>query len=379
MRILICPDKFKECMTAANVARHIREGILRVYPETDCRLIPMADGGEGTMEALVEATGGTFARCRVHDPLMRKTDSRIGISGDGKTAVIEMAAASGLALLKQEERNPLVTTTYGTGELIRHALDRGCRHILLGIGGSATVDGGVGMAQALGVRFLDEAGQEIGPGGGSVGNLFKIDRLGLDSRLRHCRILAACDVTNPLTGKNGAAWVYAPQKGADAVMVRQLDKNLKHLARIIVQEQGKTVDLIPGSGAAGGMGAGIVAFLGGELRPGWELISQAVNLEVWIQWAHLVITGEGKMDFQTGFGKTPAGVAVLSNRQHKPVIAFTGALNGEPDHFKEMGFTGVIPITDKPMTLENSVANTGRLLENAAECAFRLIRLGGDL
>ena len=379
MRILICPDKFKECMTAANVARHIRNGILKIYPGADCRLIPMADGGEGTVEALVEATGGSFAKCRVLDPLMRKIDSGIGMSGDGKTAIIEMASASGLALLNHEERNPLVTSSFGTGELIRHALDLGCHWIILGIGGSATVDGGVGMAQALGMRFLDAAGQEIGPGGGSLDNLCKINRSALDPRLSQCAISVACDVSNPLTGINGAAAVYGPQKGATALMVKQLDKNLKHLAQVIQQEIGKEVEFIPGAGAAGGMGAGIVAFLGGELKSGWELISRVVKLESWIRWAHLVITGEGKMDFQTGFGKTPAGVAVLANRQRKPVIAFTGALSGDPDHFREMGFTGVIPITDMPMTLEHSMDNTGRLLENAAERTFRMIRLGEDL
>jgi glycerate 2-kinase len=379
MRILICPDKFKECMTAVHVARHIRNGILRVYPGADCQLIPMADGGEGTVEALVEATGGTFAKCRVHDPLMRIIASGIGISGDGKTAVIEMASASGLALLSREERNPLVTSSYGTGELIRHALDLGCQEIILGIGGSATVDGGVGMAQALGMRFLDAAGQELDPGGGSLGNLNEIDRSALDPRLSQCSISVACDVNNPLTGKNGAATVYGPQKGATADMVKQLDKNLKHLARVIKEIQGTEVEFLSGAGAAGGMGAGIVAFLDGELKPGLETISRVVKLETWIKWAHLVITGEGKMDFQTGFGKTPAGVAVLSNRLHKPVIAFTGALIADPDHFREMGFTGVIPIADMPMTLEHSMDSAGRLLENAAERTFRMIRLGEDL
>jgi glycerate 2-kinase len=379
MRILICPDKFKECMTAANVARHIRNGILKAYPEADCRLIPMADGGEGTVEALVEGTGGKYSECRVHDPLMRKIDAVIGISGDGKAAVIEMAAASGLILLGPEERNPLVTTTFGTGEMIRHALDLGCHEIILGIGGSATVDGGVGMAQALGMKFLDAAGQEIGPGGGSLENIYEIDPSALDPRLSHCKILAACDVNNPLTGKNGAASVYGPQKGATADMVKQLDKNLTHLAWVIKDAQGIAVESLPGAGAAGGMGAGIVAFLGGELKPGLELISRFVKLKTWIKWAHLVITGEGKMDFQTGFGKTPAGVAVLSNHLHKPVVAFTGALSGDPDHFREMGFTAVIPITDMPMTLEDSINDTGRLLENAAERTFRMIRLGGDL
>jgi glycerate kinase len=376
MHVLICPDKFKECMTAGRVAKHIRNGIIRAMPDADCRLIPMADGGEGIVEALVEATGGRVKNARVNDPLMRPVNSFFGICGDGKTAVIEMAAASGLALLKPGERNPLVTTTYGTGELIRYALDKGCLEIILGIGGSATVDGGVGMAQALGVKFLDEFGQDIGCGGGSLSRLVHIDLSGLDPRLGKCTIHAACDVANPLTGINGAAEVYGPQKGATPAMVRQLDANLEHLAQVIELTMQKDVKALPGAGAAGGMGAGIAAFLNGELKPGFELISQTVNLEKWIRWANVVITGEGKMDFQTAFGKTPAGVARLAAGLNKPVMAFTGSLEGKTDEFRELGFSAVIPIVDRPMTLEQSISNAGRLLENAAERAFRLIVLG---
>lgn len=378
MRILICPDKFKECLTASDVAFHIRKGILNADTDADCKLVPMADGGEGTVEALVEATGGNIVECHVHDPLMRSIKSFFGITGGGRTAVIEMSAASGLALLKEEERDPLVTTTYGTGELIRHALDRGCREIILGIGGSATVDGGIGMAQALGVRFTDAAGREVSPNGGGIGNIVTIDAAGLDQRLKQCRISAACDVTNPLTGPQGAAHVFGPQKGATPGMVRQLEANLRHLAGLIRNSMLRDVELLPGSGAAGGMGAGITAFLGGELKPGFELISQTVRLEEWIGWADLVITGEGRMDHQTGYGKTPAGVSSLAKMLNKPVIAFTGALSGEMRHFKAMGFETVIPIADKPMTLSESMADACRLLENAAERVFLLIRLGNQ-
>ena len=376
MNILICPDKFKECITAGKVAAHICNGIMKVFPGAACRVIPMADGGEGTVEALVEATKGRIESVLVHDPLMRQISSFFGVSGDGKTAFIEMAAASGLELLKSEERNPLVTTSYGTGELIRFAFDKGCSEIILGIGGSATVDGGVGMAQALGISFTDAAGNEIGPGGSNVGSIYHIDFSTVDSLLATCKIYAACDVTNLLTGPDGAAYVYGPQKGANMAMVKLLDDNLLHLSRIIIELLHIDIGKLQGGGAAGGMGAGIAAFLNGELKQGFELISQIVKLEYWIGWADLVITGEGRMDFQTAFGKTPAGVARMANRLNKPAIAFTGSLGEGTDKVQDLGFAAVIPIADKPMSLEQSMADAGRLLENAAERTFRIMDLG---
>jgi glycerate kinase len=379
MKILICPDKFKECLSAGNIAAFIRRGIVKVFPEADCKIMPLADGGEGTVEALVEATNGRIENARVHDPLMRLISSFFGISGDGKTAFVEMAAASGLALLKKEEKNPLVTTTYGTGELIRCALDKGCREIILGIGGSATVDGGVGMAQALGISFTDAIGNEIGPGGGNLGNIYHIDLSTMDSRLSTCKVYGACDVISTLTGQGGAAYIYGPQKGAKPAMVKQLDDNLLHLSRVILDLLHHDILTLQGGGAAGGMGAGIVAFLNGELRPGFELISQTVRLEEWIMWADLVITAEGKMDFQTAFGKTPGGVAKTTKRLDKPVIAFTGLLGEELYKLEDLGFAAVIPIADKPMSLEQSITDTGRLLENAAERTFRLLELGKKL
>ncbi len=328
------------------------------------------------MEALVEATGGKIVQVNVHDPFMRPVSSFFGLLGDGKTAVIEMAAASGLALIKPDERNPMITSTYGTGELIRHALDRGCTEIILGIGGSATVDGGVGMAQALGISFTDDTGWEVAPGGGKLGGIYRIDLTNRDPRIKHCKIFAACDVTNPLTGPRGASHVYGPQKGATPDMVIQLDVNLKHLARAIQNHLHIEVGELPGSGAAGGMGAGIVAFLGGQLKPGFELISQIMKLDEHIVWADLVITGEGKMDAQTSFGKAPAGVARLAAEQSKPVLGFTGSITEEPDIYRQMGFTAVIPIADKPMTTEQSMEVAGRLLEQATERTFRVMKLG---
>ena len=366
-------------MAAGKVAAHICNGIKKVFPEAAYSLIPMADGGEGTVEALVEATNGSIENARVHDPLMRSVNSFFGVSASGNTAIIEMAAASGLNLLKPAERNPLLTTTYGTGELIRCALDKGCREIILGIGGSATVDGGVGMAQALGLRFLDAAGNHIGHGGGNLGSIYHIDMTGIDSRLAKSKIVAAYDVYNQLTGQSGAAYVYGPQKGAKPKVVKKLDDNLLHLSRVVYDQLHMDIGSLPGGGAAGGMGAGIVAFLNGELMPGFELISKIVKLEEWISWADLVITGEGRMDSQTAFGKTPAGVAKQAAAHNKPVVAFTGSLASEPDQFREMGFTAVIPIANKPMTLNESVTASGILLENAAERMARVMKLGEQL
>ncbi len=366
-------------MPAGEVALHIRQGIEKVFPDAAYRIIPMADGGEGTVDALVQATGGKLVETSVHDPLMRPINSFFGVSGDGKTAFIEMAAVSGLALLNPAERNPMHTTSYGTGELIRCALDRGCREIILGIGGSATVDGGVGMAQALGICFYDAMGNIVGMGGGFVGDISHMDFSLLDSRIATCKIHAAVDVQNPLTGKNGAACVYGPQKGADADMVKKLDDNLKQLAGIISKELHTDVGALAGGGAAGGLGAGIVTFLNGSLKPGFELISKVVKLEDDIAWADLVITGEGKMDAQTAFGKTPAGVALIAKAGRKPVMAFTGAIGSDPDEFIKMGFDAVIPIADKPMTLARSLKDAGTLLESAAGRCFTLMKLGKEL
>jgi glycerate kinase len=379
MNILICPDSFKECMDATDVAWYIQKGISKLSPEESFKILPMADGGEGTVRAMVDATGGRIESTMVHDPLMKRIDAQYGILGDGKTAVVEMAAASGLGLIKNGDRNPLYTTTYGTGELIKAALDKGCTSIILGIGGSATVDGGVGMVRALGGSFQDKAGLEIPEGGGDLDKLVKIDLNGLDRRLHHCRIIAACDVTNPLTGPNGAAFVYGPQKGATPEVVARLDANLKHLASIIRHALHVQVEQLSGGGAAGGLGAGIVAFLNGSLKPGFELISHVVHLKKWIRWADLIITGEGKMDSQTSFGKTPAGVAGLAKESNKPVIAVTGSVDGEAAQFEQIGLNIVLPIADKPMTAAQSIKEAGRLLENTAERMMSLIRLAKQI
>jgi glycerate kinase len=379
MKILLCPDKFKECLSAHAVACHLQKGISRILPDADCKLIPMADGGEGTMALLTEALEGRSIEVMVHDPLMRPINASFGISGDGHTAIIEMAAASGFLLLKPEERNPMVTTTYGTGELIRHALDHGCERIIVGIGGSATIDGGVGMAQALGVVFSDKTGQTIVPGEGCGSRISDINMENLDVRVRKSKLIVVCDVSNPLTGSQGAALVYGSQKGATPAMVRKLDRNLRHLAELVQLSLGIEVENMQGAGAAGGLGAGMVAFLGGELLPGFNMISRAVKLEDWISWADLVITGEGSMDEQTTFGKTPWGVATMTAALKKPVVAFTGALSGSTKKLYDSGFTAVVTIADKPMTLQYSLQHAGSLLEDAAERTMRLLMAGTKL
>ncbi len=374
MRIVIAPDSFKGSVSAKEVAQAIADGLKVALPDSEFDLVPMADGGEGTVEALVVATGGKIVTKRVTGPLGEPVDAFFGILGDGETAVIEMAAAAGLHLVPPEKRNPLLTTTYGVGELIKAALDAGCKRVIVGIGGSATNDGGAGMAQALGAKLLDEDGNEIGFGGGELGKVARIDISELDSRLRETEILVACDVTNPLTGPNGASAVYGPQKGATPEMVKLLDENLRHYAAIIRRDLGVDVEHVPGAGAAGGLGAGLMAFCQAKLKRGVELVIQAVRLDERVQKANLVITGEGKIDFQTGFGKVPHGVAQVAKRYKKPVIAIVGQLGEGSEKCREWGIDACFAITDKPMSEQDAMANTLALLKRTAQELGWLIR-----
>lgn len=376
MKILICPDKFKGSLTAYEAAGCIREGIMKVMPDAECKLMPMADGGEGTVDALINATGGRKVVARVHDPLMRLINATYGISGDSTTAFVEMAAASGLSLLAPNERDPMHTTSYGTGELFIHAIEQGVKKIIVGIGGSATIDGGVGMARACGIKFYDDKGNETGAGGKSMKSISMIDISSLDKRIRACEITVACDVRNVLAGKEGAAFVYGRQKGASDADIIELDNGLKHLADLIRRDLKQSVNELPGGGAAGGMGAGIAAFLNGNLKNGFELIADHAGLDEWIRKADLVITGEGKMDEQTMYGKTPAGVASMAKAANKPVLAFAGSMAGKPGTLaNNKGFTTIIPIVDSPMPVEEAMKRAGELLRNAAERSFTLIHL----
>ena len=376
MKIIIAPDSFKDCLTSPDVAKFIEMGIRNVFPDANIKLVPLADGGEGTVVTLVTATNGKIFHKKVHDPLMREITAHFGVLGDGETAVIEMASASGIELLKENERNPWKTTSYGTGELIKHALKKKCRKIIIGIGGSATNDAGTGMLQALGIQFLDANKCEIESGGGALKDLVSIKTDKLDQRLKESKIIIASDVLNPLLGKSGASVVYGPQKGADSNMVIQLDSNLQHFSDVVRQQQGVSVENIPGSGAAGGLGAGILAFLPSEIKQGFDIVKEVVELEKHMQDADLVITAEGKIDSQTAYGKTPAGVAGIAGKYNIPVIAFAGIVDKGINELYKKGFSAIIPIANKPMSIDESIKKAGELLIMAAEQSMRLIQTG---
>ncbi|WP_072968489.1 glycerate kinase [Thermoanaerobacter uzonensis] len=373
MKILIAPDKFKGSLSAFEVANNIEKGILKVFPKAVIEKVPMADGGEGTVESLVDATGGKIIKTNVKDPLFRDIESFYGILGDGKTAVIEMAAASGLYLLKDYERNPMITTTYGTGQLIKHALDKGCRKFIIAIGGSATNDGGTGMATALGVKFYDKDGREIGLGGGELSKIYSIDISNLDERLKECEFIVACDVANPLIGENGASRVYGPQKGATKEMVEVLDKNLEHYGELLEKYFNKKIIDVEGSGAAGGLAAGLMAFLNAQLKSGIEIIIETLKLEEKIKEADIVISGEGKIDFQTAFGKTISGIAKLCKKYNKPLIVIAGTVE-DIEKLYEIGVSSIFSTMEKPMSLEDAIKNAPTLLEKSTERIFRLIK-----
>jgi glycerate kinase len=375
LKVAIAPDSFKGSMTAMEAASCIEAGLTSALAGVRCRKVPMADGGEGTVQAIVDATGGTFVKRTVADPLGRRLKATFGLSGDGKTAVMEMAAASGLALLKPRERNPLKTSTYGTGELMRHALKLGVRKILIGIGGSATNDGGTGMARALGVKFLDARGKPVPEGGGSLDKIASIDMRGLDPRLKGVQVEVACDVDNPLIGRNGAAQVYGPQKGATPAMVKKLDAGLKHLSVVIKSDIGLSILRVPGSGAAGGLGGGLMAFAKGELRPGVDIVIDSVKLARQLKGCDLVITGEGRMDHQTAFGKTPAGVAKTAKALGIPVIAICGCLGKNPEVVHGIGIDAFFSALEENVTEEELPTRGPVMLRNCAEEVGRLLAI----
>ena len=375
MKIVIAPDSFKGSLTALEVADAIKAGIQRVMPEAEIDEVPMADGGEGTVQALVDATGGQIITQEVCDPLGNRIQADFGVLGDGKTAVIEMAAASGLPLVPEDKRNPMLTTTYGTGELIRAALDRGCRKLIVGIGGSATVDGGAGMGQALGARLLDKDGNEIPHGGGGLEHLDRIDVSQLDSRIAETTTVVACDVDNPLVGPRGGPEVYGPQKGATPEMVRKLDKYLDRYADIIKRDLGADVKEVPGAGAAGGLGAGLMAFLNAELKSGIDIVIDASGLEQHLKGADLVITGEGQIDSQTIYGKTPIGVAKAAKKLGIPVIGIGGGISDDASVVYENGIDALMSIISYPMPLAVAMERAHDLLADTAERAIRLTQI----
>ncbi|WP_053365958.1 glycerate kinase family protein [Bacillus sp. FJAT-27245] len=374
--IVLAPDSFKESMTAKEACEAMERGILKSGLPVRCLHVPMADGGEGTMRSLADATGGRVFTKTVSGPLGEQVEAEYAILGDGETAAIEIASASGIHLVPKEKRNPLITTTFGTGQLIGACLGHGIKKLLIGIGGSATNDGGAGLVQALGGQFLDENGDELPKGGGSLGKLSRIDLSGLDSRLKSISVEVASDVTNPLCGPEGASHVFGPQKGASPEMVDMLDQNLTNFANVIKKQLGHDVINIPGAGAAGGLGAGLIAFLNAGLKPGISLVIEYTGLEEKVKMADMVWTGEGSIDFQTRFGKTPYGVAALAKKWNKPVIAFAGKIGDgiEPLHEK---IDAIFGINEGVVPLEEALANGQRNLERTAENAARLLKVSG--
>lgn len=367
-KIIIAPDSFKGSLTAFEAAEAIAAGVRNALPEAECVLIPLADGGEGTVQALVKATGGRIIPAPATDPLGNRIESFFGVLGDGETVVVEMAAASGLPLVPEHLRNPMVTTTFGAGELIRAALDLGCRKLILGIGGSATNDGGIGAIQALGGRFMDENSDEVGFGGGELARIRSIDVTKLDPRLKDTATVVACDVDNPLTGPRGASAVFGPQKGATPEMVSALDAGLHNLAEVIRRDLGIDIENLPGAGAAGGLGAAAVAFLHAELRPGIEIVMEATHFAEQLDGASLVITGEGRVDKQTLGGKTVMGVLDAARSKGVPVLVLGGTVEAEGYELLDRGAIAVLPIA-ADMELDQAIARAGELLSTAAEQA----------
>ncbi len=373
MRVIIAPDKFKGSLAASEVSKAISRGFSGGWPEAELIACPLADGGEGTMEVLVQATGGKTVACDVAGPLGEARRAPLGILGDGKTAVVEMAAASGLVLVPPAKRDPRYTTTQGTGDLIRAALDMGMRNIIVGIGGSATNDGGSGMASALGVRFLDDCGEDLPPGAIYMNNLETLDMAGLDPRILQARIVVASDVTNPLLGEGGASHVYAPQKGASEYDVELLEAGLSRLSEVVSSLLVPGLEDKPGAGAAGGLGFGLMAFLGAEIRPGVDVVMEAVGFEHKLAACGLAITGEGRLDAQTAYGKTVTGVARAASKRGIPVLVLAGEVTEGAAKLRGLGVTAMLGIAPGPLSSEESMRLAGPLLHRTSrELAFLL-------
>lgn len=376
MKFVVAMDSFKEACSAEEACLAVEEGIRKVVPDAQIVLVPVADGGEGTMQTLVDASQGSFYTTLVEDPLGREICARFGVLGDEKTAVIEMAAASGLDLLQTNERNPLYTSTFGTGQLIKAALEFGVKKIILGIGGSATNDGGAGMAQAIGFGLLDKEGRPLKRGNAALAELVYIDQADVDPRLAECEIIVACDVKNPLTGPEGASYVFGPQKGADDRMVEEMDQHLNHYAKIIQEQLGKNVSQEPGTGAAGGLGAGLSAFTSADLKSGIEVVFDAVQLEKKMQGMDVCFTGEGQLDFQTQYGKTPYGVLQYAKKisPQSKVIALAGGLGEGVEDLYKKGFDAVLSIAPGAAALEELIQDTRKNLTYTSMTLTHLLK-----
>lgn len=377
MKVLIAPDSFKGSLSAPEVAALVEAGFSEVFPDWEYVLAPVADGGEGTVAALVTACGGRIVDYEVTGPLGERRDAFFGLLGNGRTAVIEMAAASGIAQVEPQHRDPMRATTFGVGELIKAALDAGARHLIVGIGGSATNDGGAGALQALGVRLLDGDGNQIGQGGGELGSIARIDISGIDPRLAECTIEIASDVDNPLVGFNGATRVFGPQKGATPEMIGELEKNLEHFAARIKADLHVDVANIPGGGAAGGLGAAMIAFLDARIRPGAEIVACAVGLDALIKDSDLVITGEGRIDSQTVRGKTPIAVSRTAARYGKPVIALCGSIGGGSELVFAEGIDAMFSVISGVSTFDEALLEARDNVKAAARNVAAALKIGG--
>ena len=380
MKILIAPDSFKGSISSMDAALSIERGILHAFPHAETVLVPVADGGEGTMENLVAATGGHKIKVQVIDPLKKPIEAEFGVLGDQQTCIIEIAAASGLNLISSTERNPLKTTTYGTGQLIKAALDEGYRNFILALGGSATNDGGAGMLQALGVELTNSAGKELDVGGGELSQLKQLSIENFDPRIEESQFIIASDVENPFVGPTGATYVFGSQKGATEAMVKVLDANLLHFANKIEEKMGVRLHDSPGAGAAGGIGGAFQAFFPSTLRRGVDVVMEYAKLEEKLENADLVITGEGQVDFQTAYGKTPMGVAQSAKAKNIPTIILAGSFEGKIGSLYQYGVIGVYSIMNKPMTLEQAMNDASLLLEKTAEqvCRTYFFNRAGD-
>jgi glycerate kinase len=379
MQILVCPQEFKGSLTAREATSAIALGLRRALPAADVDLAPMADGGPGTIDAVLSSASGHRRKAAVQDPLGRPVEASWALLDDGPTAVIEMAAASGLVLLAPEERDPRRAGTRGTGQLIRVALDAGARRLIVGVGGSATNDGGGGMAQALGARLLDAEGGDLPPGGAALARLDRIDISGIDPRLSGCEVTAATDALNPLCGPSGASVVYGPQKGATAEVAVELDAALRHYADVVRRDLGVDIASIPGAGAAGGLGGGLVAFLGARIESGARLVAAAIALPQRIAVADVVFTGEGRLDAQTAYGKSVSLVARLAKERKRPVIALAGSIEGDAATLAASGVDAAVSIARGPATEAEMFAKAASLLSDAAERVARLLLAGRAL
>lgn len=371
---ILAPDSFKESMTAEQACLAMQRGIEKVIPDAKIIHVPMADGGEGTVDALVSARNGRKVSIEVSGPFTQhKVQAYFGLIENDQTAVIEMALANGIHLIEKSQRNPLLTSTLGTGEMIKAALDLGVSKIIIGLGGSVTNDAGAGMAQALGAKFLDKHGQSVALGGGQLNQIQSIDFSELDARLKQTEIIIASDVNNPLCGENGASYFFAPQKGASPEMVKTLDQNLKHFADLVEATLDIEEQNIAGAGAAGGLGFGLMAFAGATIRSGVEIVIEETQLAEKISQADYVFTGEGGIDFQTKFGKTPFGVVQVAKRFNKPVIAFAGYVGEGVEELYDEGFTAIFGIVDGACDLQTALKNGEKNLERCCENVARLI------